>query len=359
MNDRRQRTPPFRSIEVAVTKHSHNPPPVAAPKREFAFSRVAGVSPSEYAAVSGLAVGAVVAAPFGLFGLLWIWWLAAPAVSILLALLSLYYIATSAGTLTGRKVALVALVISVVLGAGGTISQVVAYNQRQEDIRHVRGLAAEACRFVQAGDYESFYNQLIGAKRDRVPPAGWRFFWTRALGSHTQVLRADLSERTLVAGDGQVVINMLLTLRDPNWVLPSGVPAVDREVRVRLIYSRLPDQRSAGPGEQGPSAAESSASAELWQLSELPPFVSLLPPPYAEPLAWPGQGETGPVVEWLARDSKGNLETIGRGLPHAKLPAKELGREVVQELAAEPGVPYRVWEGPWLPQEINGPGGRR
>jgi hypothetical protein len=275
----------------------------------------------------------------------------------------LYYIATSAGTLAGRKIALVALTINVVLGGAGTVVQVMANHQRQEDINHVRGLAAEACQFVQAGDFDSFYNQLIWAKRDRVPSAAWRYGWHRALGARTKVLRAELSDRTLVAGDGQVVINMLLTLQDPPTASPPGAAAPERTAKVRLIYSRLPDQQPVAgglPGAPSSPAAQSSASAEPWVLSELPPFVGPLPPPYVEPLVWPGRDVKGSLVEYLALDSKGNLESIGRGPPHAKLPADEGGRKVVQELACEPEVPYRVFEGPWLPQEIGGPsGGRR
>lgn len=334
-----------------------SPPRPAPPPREFAFSRVAGASLTEYAPVSSLAVAALVLCILGLPGVLWPWWLLAPGLSLFLAGLSLYYIATSAGTLTGRKIALTAVMISLTLGLAGGLLHLRDYRQQQRDIREVR-VAAEAVRLAaEAGDFQALYRQLAPGLRDAIPPSYWEHECRRLLGQWTRPSRVELTGGIFPSPTGAYVATLRLYLPGPRGeqVLP-----------IRLIYARiddalLDDATRARLAEEGIQPGD-------WQVLKEPPFIQPLPPCFPEPLIWPGPGAVLRVttrpdgrlgqsepVERSARAPQGYGPTTiipsdgGRPFLHyATTQRDSFGRAMVAEEPLPDLVPPPVDRVPWL-----------
>jgi hypothetical protein len=262
-------------------------------KREFAFSRVAGVSPTEYEAISSSAVAAVALAAIGALGLIWVWGLVASGVSACLALLSLYYIGTSAGTLTGRKIALAALLADVLIGGLGGGRELLDYRRRQADAVVVRGLAQHACEAVRTGDFAGFYRQLGGNYTASVPIGYWHYEWMRFFGTNGPAHRIELSPRTLFL-DRLVLVTMNVYVADFDRRLPGGKPG-ERAVPIRLVYGRPVDLPPPGPGEP-PLPPVPESEARKFRLLNVQGFVPPLPEPYREPLVWPARGDVQPIV---------------------------------------------------------------
>ncbi|MDD4889976.1 MAG: ABC transporter permease [Phycisphaerae bacterium] len=329
-------------------KGTPHPPPLPG-KREFSFSRVAGVSPTEYAAVSSSAVFAVIASAFGLVSLFgWGWWLIASAAGMFLALLSLYYIATSAGTLTGRKIALTAILISAVgVGLGGG-RQLLDYRRERNDIARVRTLAEWACERVRAGQYESIHEQLSPDFRENMPLGYWRYEWRRFFEANGQPRRIELAPTVFPVPTGEIVANVKVYFEDRS-VRDAAGHFGERAASIRLVYAQV--KRRVLDEDTRRLIDAAGSKPDDWQLISVPSFISPLPPPYREPIVWPAPGR----VERLTTRPDGNLEAE-QVWPTYPPPVKDSkGRLIVAEEPLPPLVPpdgvYSQWfYEPWLPQ---------
>ncbi|MCG3179733.1 MAG: hypothetical protein BIFFINMI_02076 [Phycisphaerae bacterium] len=325
------------------TEHAATP----VPRREFAFSRIAGASPSDYAAISRLAVTAVVAALFSWLGLIWTWGLVAPAIAVALAALSLYYIATSAGTLTGRRVALAAVILAVAVGGSAAIIQLKAYRDRQQDIAAVAELARECSGWIEHEQWDAIFAQASPELRDKVPSAYWNWTWSRWIAAHGRIRSVEIYSRTRFLSP--VLLLVSLNVR----VTPAADrPGPDRIYSMRLIYQYWTEQDIAdyyGKVAQEldlPELANLAANEKPgWRLNMVPDLAGALPPPYAQPIEWPAPGPIEQVIV-----VKGEPLPLPRIVPPGiRAPAIDPQTQKLQaELALPPLVPPASTEEPLL-----------
>ncbi len=340
--------------------------PESGPRREFAFSRIAGATPSDYAAVSSSAVAAVIVALMGVAAMAMVWGpvlarsgpitqvdptlslgLAVPAgIALLLAVLATWYIATSAGTLTGLKVAAVAAGLALLSGGTALALHLKIGQQRQADIDQARDLGGQMAALIAAGDYDAAYEQLDESYRRDVPLSYWRYEWRRFFDVRGAASKVELSDRAWFLPSGQVRLTMHIHLPPPPG-LDADEPAEERGVSVPLLYGRPAPEEHAEQTHDGPSGAHHPAElpppSGEWRLVNLPGLITPLPPLYPEPLVWPAPGP----LRMIIRD-RGSPATRVRQLRAGQpIPTTRPDQEL-ELLADEPWVPRVMFERPWL-----------
>ena len=351
----------------AVNAMSKQSKPGSPAKREFAFSRIAGASPGDYAAVSSAAVAAVVVALLGAGAVLLVWarvltrgqpitvvdptialGLALPSVlALLLAALATYYITTSAGTLTGLKVAAGAAAIALSCGAAAVTLHLLVRSQRHTDINQVRLLARQLADCIAAGDYDRAYAQLDEEYCADVPLGYWRYEWQRFFDLRGSARKVELSDRTWVLPSGRLMTTMKIHLPAPPGAEAPDQPG-ERVVQVRLIYGQadMHEEGEAPASHEHPdqAGAQADQDPDRWFLVNLPGLITPLPPPYVQSLTWPAPGATVAVV----LDRGGTVPGVLRVPAGSPLPTTRPDQQIEAVLATPPLVPPLMFERPWL-----------
>ncbi len=324
---------------------SDSPKTVQPVKREFAFSRVAGATASDYAAVSGMAVAAFIVSVGSILALWTPWALVFPIAALVMATLAIYYIATSAGTQTGRNIALSAIAVALLAGGTGAVVQGLAWQQRRQDIATVRGLVQQAAKGVAESDWDSFYDQLADDLADEVPRGHWRYQWNRWRELFPgKIIRTEMSDRARFYQHDRLLVRVSLWIEPPE----PGDDGIRKpyEIRLQMLYRRASATSSLlddhdGHGHSEEHLAELAEhdhqqhySPDDWRLVRVPRVLSLPPLPYPEPVVWPAPGK----IAWTVVDKNTG---VGHRLstPVGQKPVPGEGETVEAAVALPPLVP--------------------
>src|SRR5688500_18355240 len=134
------------------------------------MSTTAGLGSTEYVAVNGPAVFALI---FGLFSVLALFeniLLIVPLTGIVCAILALRQISQSNGTQTGRALAIGGLVLSLVFGGYVVTNQLTEASRTRADREQIAAVVDQFGQDIVAGNYSAAYGKLAPRLTARVTP---------------------------------------------------------------------------------------------------------------------------------------------------------------------------------------------
>lgn len=141
------------------------------------MSTTAGVASQQYVAVNSAAVLAAllgVASTMSIFSPLF---LLIPLVGVILAVVAWRQIGNSNGTETGKPVAVIGLLLSVLLGGGVLGREIIDHQHAREDARQMEALATRLGDAIKARQYDAAYHLFDVNFRTRISPEQFKAHW--------------------------------------------------------------------------------------------------------------------------------------------------------------------------------------
>jgi hypothetical protein len=233
----------------------------------------------------------VVCGALAWLGCFTVWGLLAPLVGRLLALLSLYWIRTSANTLTGNRVATVAIALCLVVGGAAAVVQLKDYRDRQRDKALVREQARRLGQHLVAGDWDAVYPQFAPELAEKAPSAYWTYTWNRWVEDTGPIREVAFRGIRFIDRRTLLVSLSLQTRRD-------GGPTIG--YRLRLIFRLVSEAELELLAEEfrriGRPASADALGQAGWRVSDVPGLIRPMPPLYDAPLTLPSPSPSGDMI---------------------------------------------------------------
>jgi hypothetical protein len=141
------------------------------------MSTTAGVTNQGYVAVNQTAVVAVFLGLASALALLGWLLLVIPVVGIIFAVVAIWQIKDSAGTQTGRGLAIAGLALCLLLGGGEVVKEWREIAAKQDDENKIAATLSDVGKFIRAGQFDGAYALFDDAFRKRVSLKQFKSTW--------------------------------------------------------------------------------------------------------------------------------------------------------------------------------------